>query len=121
MFPLLFMLLQPQLRATQPTYFLLVVVLLLIAGGVGWLIAAVLGFARGTRFRAVAGVRAFSALVFLRGCVPDHLSPAFSAVWRVRNARDGAKHSRPQHGADCRSVFQSVRGAWRSVCDHGLC
>jgi hypothetical protein len=46
MFPLLLMLLQPQLRATRPSYFLFVVVALLIAGGVGWLIAAVLGFAR---------------------------------------------------------------------------
>ena len=44
MFPLLLMLLQ-QLRATQPTYFFLVTLLLLIAGGVAWLIAAVLGFA----------------------------------------------------------------------------
>ena len=50
MFPLVLMLLQPQLRATRPTYFLLVVVALLIAGGVGWLIAAVLGFARSPAF-----------------------------------------------------------------------
>ena len=51
MFPLLIMLLQqPQLRATQPNYFFPVAVLLLIAGGVGWLIAAVLGFARSPAF-----------------------------------------------------------------------
>ena len=51
MFPLLIMLLQqPQLRATQPNYFFPVVVLLLIAGGVAWLIAAVLGFARSPAF-----------------------------------------------------------------------
>ena len=50
MLPLLFMLLQPQLRATRPDYFLLVVVLLLVGGGVGWLIAAVLGFARSPAF-----------------------------------------------------------------------
>jgi hypothetical protein len=51
MFPLVLMLLQqPQLRATQPTYFLLVVVLLLVIGGVGWLVAAVLGFARSSAF-----------------------------------------------------------------------
>ena len=49
MFPLLLMLLQ-QLRATQPTYFFIVTLLLLIAGGVGWLIAAVLGFARSPAF-----------------------------------------------------------------------
>ena len=50
MFPVLLMLLQPQLRATRPTYFLLVVMALLVAGGVGWLIAAVLGFARSPAF-----------------------------------------------------------------------
>jgi hypothetical protein len=47
-FPLLFVL--QQLRATQPTYFFVVVLLLLIAGGIGWLIAAVLGFARSPAF-----------------------------------------------------------------------
>src|ERR1041385_7129557 len=51
MFPLLIMLFQqPQLRATQPTYFFPVAVLLLVAGGVAWLIAAVLGFARSPAF-----------------------------------------------------------------------
>lgn len=43
-FPLL-MLFQ-QIRATQPTYFFIVTLLLLVAGGVGWLVASVLGFAR---------------------------------------------------------------------------
>ena len=46
--PLLFLL--QQIRATQPTYFLVVVLSLLIAGGIGWLIAAVLGFARSPAF-----------------------------------------------------------------------
>jgi hypothetical protein len=50
MFPLLIVLLQQQIRATQPNYFLPVVVLLLIAGGVGWLVASVLGFARSPAF-----------------------------------------------------------------------
>src|ERR1044072_1409640 len=50
MFALLMMLLQPQLRATQPNYFFPVAVLLLIAGGVGWVSAAVLGFARSPAF-----------------------------------------------------------------------
>lgn len=44
------LLLLQQLRATQPNYFFLVTLLLLIAGGVGWLIAAVLGFARSPAF-----------------------------------------------------------------------
>ena len=39
-----------QLRATQPTFFFLVTLLLLIGGGVGWLIASVLGFARSPAF-----------------------------------------------------------------------
>lgn len=39
-----------QLRATPPNYFFLVTLLLLIAGGIGWLIAAVLGFARSPAF-----------------------------------------------------------------------
>jgi hypothetical protein len=48
-FPLAMLFLQ-QLRATQPTYFFIVTLLLLIAGGVAWLIAAVLGFARSPAF-----------------------------------------------------------------------
>ena len=51
MFPLLMMmLLQAQIRATQPAYFIVVVLVLLVLGGVGWLIAAVLGFARSPAF-----------------------------------------------------------------------
>ena len=47
-FPLLAFL--QQLRATQPTYFIAVVLVLLIIGGVAWLIVAVLGFARSAAF-----------------------------------------------------------------------
>src|SRR6476646_4356232 len=39
-----------QLRATQPGYFFLVTLLLLMAGGIAWLIASVLGFARSPAF-----------------------------------------------------------------------
>ncbi len=39
-----------QLRSTPPGFFVVVTLLLLIAGGVGWLIAAVLGFARSPAF-----------------------------------------------------------------------
>ena len=66
MFPLVLMLLQqPQLRATQPTYFLLVVVLLLVIGGVGWLIAAVLGFARSPAFGPSARWFSYAAVCLI--------------------------------------------------------
>ncbi|HET6976105.1 MAG TPA: hypothetical protein VFI24_07270 [Pyrinomonadaceae bacterium] len=63
MFPLLLALfLQPQLRATQPNYFFPVVVLLLVAGGVAWLIAAVLGFARSAAFGSSARWFSYAAV-----------------------------------------------------------
>src|SRR5262245_54731122 len=48
--PVALLLLFQQLRATQPPYFFLVTLVLLIAGGIGWLIASVLGFARSPAF-----------------------------------------------------------------------
>src|ERR687894_225043 len=65
MFPLLLMVLLQQIRATQPTYFLLVVVALLIAGGVGWLIAAVLGFARSPAFGPSARWFSYAAVCLI--------------------------------------------------------
>ena len=66
MFPLVLMLLQqPQLRATQPAYFLVVVVLLLVVGGVGWLIAAVLGFARSPAFGPSARWFSYAAVCMI--------------------------------------------------------
>ena len=47
-FPLL--ILFQQLKATQPAYFVLVSLALLIGGGIAWLVAAVLGFARSAAF-----------------------------------------------------------------------
>jgi hypothetical protein len=44
------MLAQTETRATQPTFFLPVVLILLVAGTLGWLIAAVLGFQRARAF-----------------------------------------------------------------------
>ncbi len=46
----LLLLLQAETRATQPTFFLPVALILLITGGLGWLIAAVLGFQRARAF-----------------------------------------------------------------------
>jgi hypothetical protein len=63
MFPLLLML--QQLRATQPNYFFLVTLLLLIAGGIAWLIAAVLGFARSPAFGPSARWFSYAAVYHL--------------------------------------------------------
>jgi len=62
-FPLLFVL--QQIRATQPTYFFLVVLLLLVAGGIGWLIAAVLGFARSPAFGPSARWFSYAAVCLI--------------------------------------------------------
>src|SRR5690348_7716231 len=62
-FPLL--ILFQQIRATQPTYFFLVTLLLLIAGGVGWLIAAVLGFARSPAFGPSARWFSYAAVCLI--------------------------------------------------------
>ena len=62
-FPLLLVL--QQLRATQPTYFFIVVLLLLIAGGIGWLIAAVLGFARSPAFGPSARWFSYAAVCLI--------------------------------------------------------
>jgi hypothetical protein len=63
-FPLLLMLFQ-QLRATQPGYFFFVTLVLLIAGGVGWLIAAVLGFARSPAFGPSARWFSYAAVCMI--------------------------------------------------------
>ena len=66
MFPLVLTLLQQlQLRATQPAYFLVVVILLLVVGGVGWLIAAVLGFARSPAFGPSARWFSYAAVCLI--------------------------------------------------------
>jgi hypothetical protein len=64
MFPSLFVLLQ-QLRATQPGYFVLVTLVLLIVGGVAWLIAAVLGFARSPAFGPSARWFSYAAVCLI--------------------------------------------------------
>ena len=59
------MFLQPQLRATQPGYFFFVSLVLLIAGGVAWLIAAVLGFARSPAFGPSARWFSYAAVCMI--------------------------------------------------------
>ena len=61
--PLLF--LQTEMSAKKPSYFAVVLVGSLIAGGVGWLIAAVLGFARARAFGASARWFSMAAVCLL--------------------------------------------------------
>ena len=61
--PVLFAL--QQIRATQPNYFVLVTLVLLIAGGVGWLIVAVLGFARSPAFGPSARWFSYAAVCLI--------------------------------------------------------
>lgn len=89
MFPLLLMLLQqPQLRATQPTYFFPVVLLLLIAGGVGWLIAAVLGFARSPAFGPSARWFSYAAVCMIIYHLHFLLFGAFAVLGVSQNSVD---------------------------------
>ena len=57
--------LQAGLSAKQPAYFALVFIGLLIIGGIGWLIAAVLGFARARAFGASTRWFSFAAVCLL--------------------------------------------------------
>ena len=69
MFVVTLTLLLQQLRATQPNFFFLVTLLLLIAGGVAWLIAAVLGFARSPAFGPSARWFSYAAVCAIMGFV----------------------------------------------------
>lgn len=62
---LLLVLLFQQLRATQPNYFFVVTLFLLIGGGVAWLIAAVLGFARSPAFGPSARWFSYAAVCMI--------------------------------------------------------
>jgi Na+/phosphate symporter len=63
---LAFLILQNEgLRGTPPTYFLPVMVGSLVVGGIGWLIAAVLGFARARAFGASTRWFSFAAVCLL--------------------------------------------------------
>lgn len=60
------LLLQPgRLQATQPGFFAIVVVGLLLAGGIAWLIAAVLGFARAPAFGPSARWFSYAAVCLI--------------------------------------------------------
>jgi hypothetical protein len=65
MFLALASLAQTSISATRPTFFLLVVVTLLICGGVAWLVAAVLGFARARAFGPSARWFSYAAVCMI--------------------------------------------------------
>jgi succinate-acetate transporter protein len=64
MFSLLIIILQ-EVRATQPQYFFPVALIFLGLGGIGWLIAAVLGFARARAFGPSARWFSYGAVCML--------------------------------------------------------
>jgi hypothetical protein len=63
--PFGFLILQEGMRGTPPSYFGPVFVGTLVAGGVGWLVAAVLGFARARAFGASTRWFSFGAVCLL--------------------------------------------------------
>ena len=77
-----------QLRATQPTYFFLVTLLLLIAGGVAWLIAAVLGFARSPAFGPSARWFSYAAVCLTIYHLHFLLFGAFAVLGVSQNSID---------------------------------
>src|SRR5438105_14678262 len=58
-------LMQNDMRANPPSYFMPVFLGILVAGGVGWLIAAVLGFARARVFGSSTRWFSFAAVCLL--------------------------------------------------------
>lgn len=59
------LLFQEGMTANQPSFFMPVFIALLFAGGIGWLIAAVLGFARARAFGASTRWFSFAAVCLL--------------------------------------------------------
>jgi len=57
--------LQAEMSAKKPSYFAVVLIGSLVAGGIGWLIAAVLGFARARAFGASARWFSMAAVCLL--------------------------------------------------------
>lgn len=63
--PFALLILQEGVTANQPRYFAPVLVGSLVAGGIGWLVAAVLGFARARAFGASTRWFSFAAVALL--------------------------------------------------------
>jgi hypothetical protein len=77
-----------QVRATQPSYFVIVTLLLLIAGGVGWLIAAVLGFARSPAFGPSARWFSYAAVCLIIYHLHFLLFGVFVFMGMTQNSND---------------------------------
>ena len=63
--PLAFLIQQEGMRARQPSFFVPVLLGSLVLGGIGWLVAAVLGFARARAFGASTRWFSFAAVCLL--------------------------------------------------------
>ena len=63
--PFALLILQESMRARQPSYFVPVLLGSLVLGGIAWLIAAVLGFARARAFGASTRWFSFAAVCLL--------------------------------------------------------
>jgi len=63
--PFAFLILQESMRARQPSYFVPVLLGSLVLGGIAWLIAAVLGFARARAFGSSTRWFSFAAVCLL--------------------------------------------------------
>src|SRR5258705_12037391 len=77
-----------QLRATQPTYFFVVTLLLLIAGGIGPLIAAVLGVARAPAFGPSARWFSYAAVCLILYLLHFVLFGVFVFLGATQNSVD---------------------------------
>jgi hypothetical protein len=77
-----------ELRATQPGYFAVVILVLLIAGTVGWLVAAVLGFARSSAFGPSARWFSYAAVCLIIYHLQFALFGAFVFMGASQNSRD---------------------------------
>lgn len=85
---LLLILFQTNIRATEPTYFFPIVLILLIAGGVGWLIAAVLGFARAPAYGPSARWFSYAAVCLILYHLHFVLFGVVMSVGLMQNSQD---------------------------------
>src|SRR5213082_1666146 len=102
--------LQAGLSAKQPAYFALVFIGLLILGGIAWLIAAVLGFARARAFGAATRWFSFAAVCLLIYHIQFILLGFVTFLGAQQNDFDSV-----------RSVFECLCRAGGDLRHHGIC